>query len=94
MFIIVIFYLLLFFLAFIHCLSEPSFYEKTILDLLWQQAMNEKFSALHKIDTWDMVPLLPGKSIVDCHWVYKIKTNFDGSIERYKTRLVLKGYSQ
>jgi hypothetical protein len=62
-----LFFIFYFFLASIHCLSEPSFYEKTILDLFWQQAMNEKFSALHKIDTWDLVPLLPDKSIVDCH---------------------------
>ena len=40
-----------FFLAFIHCLYEPFSYKETILDPLWQQAMNEKLSALHKIDT-------------------------------------------
>jgi hypothetical protein len=39
------------FLAFIHCLSEPSFYKETILDPLWQQAMDEELSILHKIDT-------------------------------------------
>jgi len=41
-----------------------------------------------------LIHLLPSKSVVGCHWVYKIKTNFDGSIERYKARLVIKGYSQ
>jgi hypothetical protein len=82
------------FLAFIHCLFEPSSYKEAILDPFWQQAMDEELSALHKIDTWDLVPLPPGKSVVGCHWVYKIKTNFDGSSKRYKARLVAKGYSQ
>ena len=41
-----------------------------------------------------MVPLPPGKSVFGCHWVYKIKTNSDGSVEQYKARLVAKRYSQ
>ena len=32
--------------------------------------------------------------MVGCKWIYKIKTCSDGSIKRYKTRLVVKGFTQ
>ena len=38
--------------------------------------------------------LLPGKSVVGCKWIYKNKTRFDGSIERYRARLIAKGFTQ
>ena len=56
--------------------------------------MNEELQALEKTHTWDYVDLPPGKKPIGCKWIFKIKTHFDGSIERYKTRLVAKGYSQ
>ena len=56
--------------------------------------MDEEFSVLYKTDIWDLVFLFSGKSVVGCRWVYKIKINSDGFIERYKVRLVVKGYFQ
>ena len=38
--------------------------------------------------------LPPGKSVVGCKWIYKIKTRLNGSIERYKAHLVAKGFTQ
>ena len=55
--------------------------------------MNEELDALHKNNTWDMVDLSLGQSVVGCRWVYKIKTKADGSVERYKARLVTKGFT-
>uniref|UniRef100_A0A2N9IJ59 Uncharacterized protein n=1 Tax=Fagus sylvatica TaxID=28930 RepID=A0A2N9IJ59_FAGSY len=59
-----------------------------------RQAMADELDALHKTHTWDMTTLPPGKSAVGCKWVYKIKTRADGSVERYKARLVARGFTQ
>jgi hypothetical protein len=71
-------------------LHEPHTYCEACTNPLWQQAMTEEFQALEKTHTWDLVDLSHGKSVIGCKWVYKIKTKFDGSIERYKARLVAK----
>lgn len=56
--------------------------------------MLKEFQALEAKHTWDIVPLTPHKKVIHCKWVYKIKHKFDGSIERYKVRLVIRGGTQ
>uniref|UniRef100_A0A2N9HCJ2 Reverse transcriptase Ty1/copia-type domain-containing protein n=1 Tax=Fagus sylvatica TaxID=28930 RepID=A0A2N9HCJ2_FAGSY len=75
-------------------LHEPHTYHEASTNPLWQQAMADELDALHKTHTWDMTTLPPGKSAVGCKWVYKIKTRADGSVERYKARLVARGFTQ
>lgn len=50
--------------------------------------------ALEKNKTWDLVELPKGRKFVVCKWVFKLKKGFDDKVERYKERLVTKGYSQ
>lgn len=55
--------------------------------------MQEELEALKKNNTWKLVPLPEGKKIVGCKWVFSIKYKADGSIDRYKARLVGKGFT-
>ena len=56
--------------------------------------MIDEMTTLHDNGTWEMVPLLSGKSVVVCRWVFTVKYLSDGTVERYKVRLVAKGYTQ
>ena len=42
----------------------------------------------------DLVDAPKGVKSIGCRWVYKVKYNIDGSVNRYKARLVVKGYAQ
>ena len=56
--------------------------------------MNDELTALAKTQTWELTPLSNDKNLIDCKWIYKVKTHSDGFLERYKTRLVAQGFYQ
>ncbi|KAD7116530.1 hypothetical protein E3N88_03798 [Mikania micrantha] len=60
----------------------------------WRHAMAEEYSALMRNGTWSLVPRVPGSNVVDRKWVYKIKRDQQGHIQRYKARLCAKGFRQ
>nr|XP_009776886.1 PREDICTED: uncharacterized protein LOC104226557 [Nicotiana sylvestris]XP_016489191.1 PREDICTED: uncharacterized protein LOC107809112 [Nicotiana tabacum] len=73
---------------------EPTSYEEAAMYPAWQSAMTQEFEALYANNTWDLVPLSKEKQAIGCRWVYKVQHKEDGSIERYKARLIVKGYTQ
>ena len=83
--------------AFISTLSSVTL-PKTVHEAFshpgWKQAMIENMVALHSTGTWDLVTLPTGKTHVGCRWVYTIKIDPDGGVDRLKACSVVKGYTQ
>ena len=70
---------------------------KEVVDLedsdLCRKAMIEEIDALDK-KSWDLVELPTGRKVVGNKWLCKKKLNAEGKVEKYKSHLVAKGYSQ
>ena len=73
---------------------EPKSYAEAAEDANWHAAMEEEMHALSDNETWDLVDAPKGVKPIGCRWVFKVKYNTDGSVNRYKARLVVKGYAQ
>ena len=75
-------------------IAEPTSYEDVAHQQVWKDAMMEEYQSIMKNDVWDVVPRPKGKSVVTSKWLLKIKHATDGSIEKYKARIVAHGFSQ
>lgn len=74
--------------------TEPASYGEAIKDPNWCQAMQDELTALELNHNWSLTTLPSHKEAIGYRWVYKIKYNSDGTIERYQARLIAKGYTQ
>jgi len=77
-------------------LSEktPSCFTQAKANPKWVIAMTEEYNALLNTSTWELVKQKPNMNIIGCKWVFKIKQKSDGTVDRYKARLVAKVYNQ
>ncbi|KAI5355535.1 hypothetical protein L3X38_008430 [Prunus dulcis] len=73
---------------------EPENFEEAVKDEAWGKAMTEEILMIEKNSTWELVDRPSSKPIVGVKWIFKIKLNLDGSIQKHKARLVAKGYTQ
>ncbi|GJR87316.1 RNA-directed DNA polymerase, eukaryota [Tanacetum coccineum] len=74
--------------------SNPSSFEEASKDVNWINAMNDEMHALYKDDTWYLTYLPVGRKPISSKWAFRIKYKSNGVIERYKARVIAKGYSQ
>jgi hypothetical protein len=60
----------------------------------WREAMDREIATLQAAGTWIDVPRPSDKNVVGSKWVFRIKRKADGSIDKYKARLVARGFTQ
>lgn len=77
-----------------HSHFVPKTYKQAIQYDCWKQAMTEELTALIENRTWDVVTCPSGVQPIGCKWVYTVKLHPDGSLDRYKARLVALGNHQ
>jgi hypothetical protein len=60
----------------------------------WYQAVEEELNSISENKTWTYTELPPGRQAIASEWVFKLKKDQDGNIERYKARAMIKGCFQ
>ena len=77
--------------------GEPRTYKEAVNsteDLMWKEVIDSEIESILHNHTWELVDISPGCKPSSSKWVFKRKKKVDGSIEKYKARLVIKGYRQ
>ncbi|KAK3876705.1 hypothetical protein Pcinc_018517 [Petrolisthes cinctipes] len=80
-----------------HKTSDPTSVSEALLSddkEHWMDAMKQEMSSIQESDVYELVELPKGSKSLKCRWVFKKKILSNGSVERYKARLVAQGCSQ
>jgi hypothetical protein len=73
---------------------EPFIFSNADKNEVWHDVRRDEIQALRSNNTWSLVPFHLSMNVVSSRWVYKIKNLVDDSVERYKARLVARGFTQ
>jgi hypothetical protein len=60
----------------------------------WINAMLVEYTSLLENETWTLVPLPTHRKAISCKWTFRIKYDSSGNIDRFKARLVVRGFIQ
>ena len=60
----------------------------------WLEAINSEMESIMLNNTWVLVDLPEGCKALGCKWILKKKYKPDGTVDKYKARLVVKGFKQ
>nr|GEX36814.1 putative ribonuclease H-like domain-containing protein [Tanacetum cinerariifolium] len=72
----------------LYATTDPTSFKTAERDPKWVKEMKQELDALHKNNTWSLVPRPTNRKIMGSKWFYRTKFHSDGSVERYKAHLV------
>ncbi|KAF3675558.1 hypothetical protein FXO38_04703 [Capsicum annuum] len=77
--------------------NEPQTFKEAMTSSdssFWKEAVNSEIDSILSNHTWELVDLPPGNKPLGSKWIFKRKMKVDGTIDKYKARLVVKGFKQ
>jgi hypothetical protein len=81
----------------LHMEGDPTSYEEAMRSphsSKWREAMEDEMRSTSANQVWKLEEIPKGAKIVGCKWVYKIKRDCKGNIDRFNVRLMVKGFTQ
>ena len=60
----------------------------------WKEAITNKIQSIRENQTWTLTDLPQGCKPIGCKWIFKKILRLDGTIEKYKAKLVAKEFIQ
>jgi len=73
---------------------EPNNVKETLTDEFWIEAMQKELNQFKRSEVWDLVPRPEGINVIRTKWIYKNKSDENGTVTRNKAILVAQGYTQ
>ncbi|KAF3671469.1 putative tyrosyl-DNA phosphodiesterase 2-like [Capsicum annuum] len=77
--------------------NEPQTFKEAMVSSdssFWKEAVNSKIDSILSNHTWELVDLPPGNKPLGSKWIFKRKMKVSGIMDKYKARLVVKGFKQ
>ena len=84
-------------ISYLHMDEDPKTFEEAMKShdvSFWKEAIQDEMDSIVGNNTWELADLPPGCKPLGCKWIFKRKMKTDGSIDKYKARLVIQGFRQ
>nr|GEV69654.1 hypothetical protein [Tanacetum cinerariifolium] len=72
--------------------SVPKPSQRSLDVAFWKEAINDEMDSIMGNNTWVLTDLPPGYKSLGCKWIFKRKLKVDGTVKKYKARLVIQGF--
>jgi len=80
-----------------HIDDEPRTFNEAMTSndvAFWKEAVNDEMDSIMGNNTWFLTDLRPGCKPLGCKWIFKKKMKVDGTVDKFKARLVIQGFRQ